>query len=82
MSATEDIRTSAHLFGWDQHTTPDRHDILIKGDEMVDVLYGADGTVLAAELYWFYSVDNLQLRDRVTTRHKKQTVLSWLAEAS
>jgi hypothetical protein len=49
---------------------------------MIIVCYRADKSVHSAERYWFFSLDNLQLRDRTPDRHAKETVFSWLAEVA
>jgi hypothetical protein len=79
MSANEEIRQRAEIHGWERRVSQDQHDILLRGDEMIDVLYSADGSLHSAQRYWFYSIDNLKLRDQTPEKHKKQTVFSWLA---
>lgn len=82
MSAAEEIRQRAELFGWEQRRSQDQHDVLIRGDAVVDVLYRGDGSVHSATLYQFFSIDNLHERERTRDAHKKTTVIAWLAEAA
>lgn len=82
MNAAVEIRQKAELFGWQRHATQDQHDVLVHGDKMIDVEYRGDGAVLSAERYWFFSIDNLELRDRTGSAGKKGQVIAWLAEAA
>lgn len=78
MSAREEIRARADLFGWELSGQIE-HDILVKADEMIDVEYRVDGSVNAATRYWFFSIDNLKIRDTTRDVHKKTAVIAWLA---
>ena len=79
MTATQEIREKAALFGWRGHADQGRHAVLIRADQMVDVAFTAGGSVLSATLYRFFSVNDLEERARTADTHKKETVLAWLA---
>jgi hypothetical protein len=81
MTAREEVRDRARLFGWSVHTDPVAGDTYLYGDRAVIAHYTKDGSVRSAELYTFFSINDMHLKDRAPGKNKKSAVISWLAEA-
>lgn len=79
MTTREDVRETAALFSWEVNPQ-NEHDILLHGENMIDVLYDRDGSVNTAERFHFFSINDLHLIERATGQSKKAQVISWLAE--
>lgn len=82
MSARSIIRSTAAILSWTQTTSKDDHDVLTRGDKMIDLLYRTDGSVQSGRLYSYFTIDNLHLTDEIYSAEsgKKEGVLAWLAE--
>jgi hypothetical protein len=80
MTAALDLRSAAHLFGWEVHVDEHRkEDTFIFGPNMLAVNYRRDGTVDQAYRYLFYRIDKPKLQEKTPLRSKKSTILAWLA---
>lgn len=79
MTALEDVRATAHLFGWGVNSYHDG-DTLIRGEVYINVTYRKDGAIHSAEKRMFHSVEGVHPLLDVTYEHKKEAVLSWLSE--
>jgi hypothetical protein len=91
MSAADEIRKKAKLFGWDYHEGIGREDVFIHGNHIVYVRYRRGGVVDIGERFTYQTVarhrdipwwDRSPADDRTPERHKKETVFSWLAEVA
>jgi hypothetical protein len=84
MSASDEIRHTARLLGWEGYETALREDVFIRGEQRIYVHYGRDGTVIegrkvAAQTFRPGSEHLIAV---TASRHKKARVLSWLVEAA
>lgn len=78
MSARDEFRNHAKLFDWTMSNQWD-HDIFYRGDQCIQVNYRRDDAVEKAARFWFVRVDDLRLVGEAPERHKRETVLAWLA---
>lgn len=80
-TARETILDSARILEW-THSTSGGHDILVRGERMIDLEYTVGGTLTRAWRYRFFRIDDLHLIDQIwpSDALKKEKVLAWLAE--
>lgn len=74
MSTRDEIDGTANLLGWSASDGT-----YLRGDRCVQVDYSATGHITAASWYRFFKLNDLQLVAQAGGKHKKETVLSWLA---
>jgi hypothetical protein len=77
VTAREEISSKARLFGWGVSTDPVFGDTYLYADRAVIAHYHKDGRLRSGELYTFFSIDDMHLKDRA---EKKTAVIAWLAD--
>lgn len=84
MSASDEIRSKAELFGWQRYDGGPYEDIFVFADNSVYVQYGTNGSVVSGELRGFRSLTpgSSVLKERAQGKNKKPAVIAWLAEYS
>ena len=75
MTTHDDVDSTARLLGWESKS----NGTYLRGDACIQVDYSSTGHILTAARYRFWKLDDLQLQERAGGRHKKSTVLFWLA---
>ena len=79
MNTRDTVNSRATLYGWRSHGAP-THANYVKADKCVQVDYSTTGHITGAVRYRFFKLDDLRFEEATGTKHKKETVLSWLAQ--
>lgn len=79
MSAQQEIRTHAEMFGWECHADRQRRqDTFVHAGNMVAVDYRRDGAVNVASRSTFVTIEKLQVEEIAAAQHRRSKVIAWL----
>lgn len=75
-STRREVDDTATLLGWECRS----HGTYVRGEYCIQVDYSSSGSIISAARYYFFKINDMQLRERAVGKHKKAEVMSWLAE--